>query len=45
MQHAHSDVHKEAMLKMELLEQNSVHALDNKQVGAEQKTHREMLLK
>ena len=35
--HASSDTHKEAVLKIELSKQGSVHALINKQAMAEQK--------
>ena len=43
--HAQSDVHKEAVLKIELLDQDSVHALITNQAMAEQKVRQQMLLK
>ena len=43
--HALSDTHKEAVLKIELSKQESVHALINKQAMAEQKVRQQMLLK
>ena len=44
-QHAQSDLHKESILKVELLKQDSVRALLDKQAMAEQKQHRDQLLK
>jgi len=44
-QHAQSGPHKEAVLKIELIQQESVAALLSKQAMADQKLHREMLLK
>ena len=44
-QHAQSGPHKEAVLKIELVQQESVAALLSKQAMADQKLHREMLLK
>ena len=44
-QHAQSGPHKDALLKIEVLGQESVHALLSKQAMAEQKVHREVLLK
>ena len=39
-----SDTHKEAILKIELSKQESVHALISKQAMYEQKVHQQMLL-
>ena len=44
-QHSQSDIHKESVLKIELLKQESVASLLNKQAMAEQKIRRDMLLK
>ena len=38
-QHTQSDLHKESILKVELLKQDSVSTLLNKQAMAEQKQH------
>ena len=43
--HSLSDTHKEAVLKIELSKQESVHGLMNKQAMAEQKARQQMLLK
>ena len=44
-QHIQSDLHKESILKIELLKQDSVSSLLNKQAMAEQEQHRVQLLK
>ena len=44
-QHVQSDLHKECILKVELLKQDSVAVLLNEQAKAEQKQHRDQLLK
>ena len=44
-QHSHSDLHKESLLKVELLKQESVSSLLNKQVMETQTQHRNELLK
>jgi len=44
-QHTQSNIHKEAILKIELLKQESVHSLLSKQAVAEQKTRRDIFLK
>ena len=43
--HSLSDTHKEAVLKIELSKQESVHSLMNKQAMVEQKLRQQMLLK
>ena len=44
-QHTQSDLHKESILKVELLKQDHVSTLLNKQAMAEQKQHRDQLLR
>ena len=44
-QHTQSDLHKESILKVELLKQDSVSTLLNKQAMAEQKQHQDQLLR
>lgn len=43
--HAKSDLHKEAVLKVELSQQESVYSIMHKQAMSEQKVHQQMLLK
>ena len=44
-QHVYSGSHREAVMKIELLKQDSIHALLSKQAMNDQKLHREMLIK
>lgn len=43
--HARSDLHKEAVLKIELLKQGSVHTIISNKLKEEQRVRREMLVK
>ena len=45
LQHSQSELHKESLMKVELMKQDSIATLLNKQALVAQKQHQEQLLK